>query len=372
MGWGQGIGIGWPNASASAGPPIVMGYFEIASLCNGTVAPGTTSQLVDTSLYATGDYVAYNNELGYLAGLQLGNIVSTPSDEFLTISGPVYTGCPVNFAIDLVCPDYIPENMATVLIAPGLYNTGDYVFSPATNQTVLLGNIISNLESYQLIPISGQAYQACQVSYNVYDCIQEEYYTTGYYNIDSLGLGNRVNTQSGNYGWVADTTEGPQEHDAPTSPFQIGYVDYRCNDCNVTFSFELGGGEEENAFNIILFATESLGEVNFESSTNTLFVTVQYEIEFEEEETGTPLYRKGSVQFQIDKYIVGSGSENTYLGEEYAFTLPGGAWDTVGTNIYVTDMNVGNIALGPYFTGWDEDNKYITTYGNAWTFYYPT
>ena len=367
MGWGQGIGIGWPNASASAGPPIVMGYFEIASLCNGTVAPGTTSQLVDTSLYATGDYVAYNNELGYVAGLQLGNIVSTPSDEFLTIiSKSVYTGCPVNFAIDLVCPDYIPENMATVLIAPGLYNTGDYVFSPATNQTVLLGNIISDLESYQLIPISGQAYQACQVSYNVYDCIQEEPYTTGYYNTGTFGNGNRVYTQSGNYGYVANTTEAPQEHDAPTSPFPIGYVDYRCNDCNVTFNFELQSDGSD--WYLDLYVNND-GEVPFQSDINELIINVNYSAYLTSDED-PPITMSGSVTFEIPSYNVPSGVEGYHLGEEYAFSA-NEVYNVDSDSYGVTSMSVNPIALGPYDTGWYVPNRYVTNYGNVWTFYYP-
>lgn len=370
MGWGNGIGIGWPNASASAGPPVAMGYFEISSFCGGNIPEGTTSQLVDISIYVPGDYVTYTTEIGYIAGLQLGNIVSSPGSVQITISGPVYAGCPVNFAIDLVCPDYYPEFLATELIAPGLYNTGDYVFSTYFNQTVLLGNIISDLEDYQLIPIEGESYGACQVSYDIHDCIQQENYTTGYYDEGTLLLGDRVYTED-DYGYVAEILAGPEEGDTYTSPFPIGYVDNRCNDCDVTFSFELVGGEGENEFDIALLATESLGEVNFKSDTNALFVTLQYYIEFVEEDSGAPLYKYGSVQFQINEYNVASGSVNNYLGFQYAFTLPNGAWDLATTSFVVTGMSVGNTALGPYYTGWDENNKYITTYGNAWTFYYP-
>jgi len=365
MGWGMSMGIGWPNASASAGPPVVMGYFEIASLCSGILVPGTTSQLVDTSLYSPGDYVAYNTEIGYLAGLQLGNIVSAPSDEVLIISGPVYTGCPVNFAIDLVCPDLTPELMATVLIAPGLYNTGDYVFSPDTAQTVLLGNIISDLEAYQLITISKPVYQACQVSYNVYDCIQEESYITGYYNAGTFGSGDRVYTQSGNYGYVNNPVEY-QEGDIDTEAFPIGFVDYTCNDCNVNLSATITK-EDVGVFYINLFGHETLGDQPFQSSINTLYASVNYTVQLSDGE-GDFLNISGSYNFEINSYNIPAG-HIVQLASNFAFNA-GEIYGIDEQNVQITSINFDGIALGPYDTGWDSPNKYVTNYGNVWTMYY--
>jgi len=90
MGWGMGIGIGWPAAS-SQGTPGQMVYFVIAELCGGAIDSGETTQLVNNSIYQTGDYVETSPGTRVLLGaetLTIGTYVRN-------ISGPVYTSCPV-------------------------------------------------------------------------------------------------------------------------------------------------------------------------------------------------------------------------------------------------------------------------------------
>ena len=87
----MGIGIGWPNASASNQTQMV--YFAIEGICGGDTLPGYTTQLVDSSIYQTGDFVDFeiNDQTGRLI---LGDIVETIGDTVFNISGPVYTSCP--------------------------------------------------------------------------------------------------------------------------------------------------------------------------------------------------------------------------------------------------------------------------------------
>ena len=87
----MGIGIGWPNASASNTFQGV--YFAIEGICGGDTLPGYTTQLVDSSIYQTGDFVDF--EISAETGrLILGDIVETIGDTVFNISGPVYTSCP--------------------------------------------------------------------------------------------------------------------------------------------------------------------------------------------------------------------------------------------------------------------------------------
>jgi hypothetical protein len=92
MGWGMGIGIGWPNASAQ-GVPEVMGYFYIIDRCDGGSLPiGSTTQLVSTSFYSTGNYVRCDN---FSTRVLLGTIAPEISPDNYEISGEVFNSCPV-------------------------------------------------------------------------------------------------------------------------------------------------------------------------------------------------------------------------------------------------------------------------------------
>ena len=61
MGWGIGIGIGWPSASSQSAPIIPRtGWFNINTDCTDTEYPPNswTQQIEDTTLQ-TGQYVYY-------------------------------------------------------------------------------------------------------------------------------------------------------------------------------------------------------------------------------------------------------------------------------------------------------------------------
>ena len=91
MGWGIGVGIGWPNASAANQGEMV--YFQIQEVCGGIVPPNSTTQLVDSSVYQTGDYVRYDGSGGNR--VLLGGISETIGEIVFNIAGPTYTSCPV-------------------------------------------------------------------------------------------------------------------------------------------------------------------------------------------------------------------------------------------------------------------------------------
>ena len=93
MGFGIGIGIGWPNASASSQSQGF--YFEIAGLCPGGAYPPGTTQLLNNSVYQTGDYVDFNNGGGNTGRVLLGSSVLIVGGNIYNISGPAYNSCPI-------------------------------------------------------------------------------------------------------------------------------------------------------------------------------------------------------------------------------------------------------------------------------------
>jgi hypothetical protein len=88
----MGIGIGWPNASASNQSQMV--YFGIAGVCSG-VTPSGSTQLVDSSVYQTGDYVEFDNgPFGETGRVILGEQIAEYENPIYNIYGSVYTSCP--------------------------------------------------------------------------------------------------------------------------------------------------------------------------------------------------------------------------------------------------------------------------------------
>jgi hypothetical protein len=92
MGFGNGIGIGWPMAS-SGSTPVVMGYFSIMGSCKGAITIGWTSQLIDTSLYNEGDYVDGIAPFGGTDRYILGEIRQKSGPEIAELYGPAHIGC---------------------------------------------------------------------------------------------------------------------------------------------------------------------------------------------------------------------------------------------------------------------------------------
>lgn len=283
-----------------------------------------------------------------------------------SVATPVPTN--VYYLIDNWCSeDVIPmDTYTTQLVDPNVYVTGDYVYSTTLNFGVLLGAQQSTpLDQVEII---GPTYSGCPVaaleSYVIVDCILGQEYTSGYYDAGNFALGDRVYTQYGNYGWVQNITTA-QEGDQGEG-FPIGYVADRCNDCNVNLSATITK-EDVGVFNINLFAKEMLGEVNFESSDNQLDVYVNYYVVLGNNED-PDIIKEGEYLFEISSYNVPSGSEEI-IGTDSIFNAPE-SYGIIEQAVQITSINFDGIALGPYDTGWDIPNKYVTNYGNVWTMYY--
>lgn len=205
-------------------------------------------------------------------------------------------------------------------------------------------------------------------SYSVNDCVLDSTYITGIYDIGSLALGDRVYTQEGYYGHIEGVLP-PREGNIDTEPFPIGDVNYRCNDSDVNLTVELehvGGG----FYNMNLFGEETLGDFDVQSSGNALFVNVIYNIRFESNECGT-INRAGSLQFEIGSYNMLAGAI-TFLGSQPEINVGDGCdYSPTDIEIQINSISIDNIELGPYDTGWFYNNRYVTSYGNVWTFYWP-
>ena len=89
MGWGNGMSIGWPNAS-NQNTPGEMVYFAIEEACSSFITFGITSQLVDSSIYHTGDFVQSDT---IMDRVRLGYSQNSPGGTIYEISGPTFTDC---------------------------------------------------------------------------------------------------------------------------------------------------------------------------------------------------------------------------------------------------------------------------------------
>jgi len=281
----------------------------------------------------------------------------------------VATPVPANVYYNIlsVCSG-LPDNMSTNLVNPSVYTTGDYVYSTTINDGVLLGDLQLAPGNIQ-VEIIGPTYSGCPVtaleSYVIVDCITGQEYTSGYYYAGNFALGDRVYTKYGNYGWVQNITTA-QEGDQDEGGFSIGYVADRCNDCNVGLWVTITK-EDVGTFNINLFAKEMLSEVNFQSSNNELDVYVNYYAVLSNDED-PDIIRSGSYLFEISSYNVPSGTTEI-IGTDFIFNAPE-SYSIIEQTVQITSINFDGIALGPYDTGWDKPNRYVTNYGNVWTMTY--
>lgn len=209
-----------------------------------------------------------------------------------------------------------------------------------------------------------------QESYTFYNCVAEEYNNTNQYPAGSSIPGYRVVINNTQYGYITDvipsTNVGYNISNLP-----IGYVDNRCNDCNVYLSPTLNNGYGENwQYYMDLTGIEQLGEVEFASDVNTLTVNVNYYVYFESNEGPGPVTRQGDVQFIIPTYLINAGT-SALLDSMYIFDIPQNDYFISESAIVVTSIEIADMELGPYDTGYDVPNKYVTNYGNVWTFSYP-
>lgn len=87
----MGIGIGWPNASASS-TPVELAYFQVDYFCDNSVHKTGCTQLIDTSIYRPGDYV-FCTTPNVLVRVELGSITIEPFGATYNVNGPVYNSC---------------------------------------------------------------------------------------------------------------------------------------------------------------------------------------------------------------------------------------------------------------------------------------
>jgi hypothetical protein len=203
-----------------------------------------------------------------------------------------------------------------------------------------------------------------QESYNFYNCVAEEYNYSSQYPVGSFVPEHRVVIDNSVYGYITETIP-PGPGGSNISNLSIGDVNNRCSDSTVTFSFELN--IDGSVYYLDLDATNA-GPIDFESTINELIISVNYSIYLTSDEN-PPITESGSATFTIPSYLVTAGQGLFNLGEEYIFEHEG---YNVDSEVYdVTSISINSTLLGPFNTGWDENNKYLTEYGNVWTFYYP-
>ena len=201
-------------------------------------------------------------------------------------------------------------------------------------------------------------------SYSIYSCSGEEYLDSNEYPVDSFFPGYRVSFGGGNYGFINGVIPAIGGGEI-LSNFTIGDVNYRCNDSQVALSFEavnIGPG----TWGIRVYGNLFEG-LDVISDQNTLHVTVNYYIVFYSESSGNVI-RNGSHTFNIYSYSMTTGS--TTLATDPVFTVPlDASFDY--SELSCTSFSIDNV-YGVYSTGSTGSDKFVTNYGNAWTFNWPT
>lgn len=171
MGFGNGIGIGWPNVSSSRGANL--GYFTITEIC-GQIDPRpiiVTSQLINTNLYNRGDYVDASDNRGNYLRVCLGGIATEPSRNTLTISGPTYTSCGITpftgyFGFNEYC-DGGEANRTYYGPTTQTWQIGQVVRIAGNKEPytyVIINSIVSNLDAiYPMVTLQGPALDGCPI-----------------------------------------------------------------------------------------------------------------------------------------------------------------------------------------------------------------
>jgi len=92
MGWGQGIGIGWP-ASSGTSEPLNSGHWIVNSYCPGFIAINVFTNYQNNVSWNPGDYVTL---VSTGTRVVLGNYYGEDLPVGVTIEnviGPVYNSC---------------------------------------------------------------------------------------------------------------------------------------------------------------------------------------------------------------------------------------------------------------------------------------
>lgn len=202
-------------------------------------------------------------------------------------------------------------------------------------------------------------------SYAIYSCSGEESLISEPYQVGSFVPGNRIGISGTNYGYIESVI--PESTGETISNFPIGPVDYTCNDSDIYLSVQFQ--QIGNNCNFTLYGYMYPGSLSVISNVNPLSVDVLYYIPFIDE-FGSSLIRSGTKTIQVNTYNV-PVDVLTVLQSEFVFTVPSG-YTPEYIELSVTNVEIGNIYNSPYDTGWEYPNKYVTNYGNVWTFFWPT
>jgi hypothetical protein len=202
-------------------------------------------------------------------------------------------------------------------------------------------------------------------SYGIYSCSGGENLASDPYPIGSFIPGYRITIGGSDYGYVTSIIPAAEGDSIGNLP--IGNVDSRCNDSEIQLSLVLTPSTSTN-YSIRVRGYVYNGGLPVISENNTLFLTITYYIPFTNNE-GNYLTSSGNIQTEIPVYNIPIQEQTTLIEIPY-FTVPNGYYPEY-SELTVTSFSLGNTLLGPYDSGEVYPNRFVTTYGNVWTFYWP-
>jgi hypothetical protein len=210
---------------------------------------------------------------------------------------------------------------------------------------------------------NASAYVALQESYNIYSCAVGDTLVTNPYPIGSFQPGYRIQIDEGLYGYVDSITTSTQGGYSIAN-FPIGYVANQCNDADVELSWNIDDGDP-GTFTCYLYAQKIGGEANINANSNPLSVYIYYNIILENA-GGSTIFREGTVVVTAESYSINNTYD--YIGEAQAFTAPNGYY-IINSDSQIVSLFVANNYNSFNYNGGDIDNRWVTNYGNVWTFY---
>ena len=206
-------------------------------------------------------------------------------------------------------------------------------------------------------------------SYSIYDCTAEEYQDTNKYPIVYFNIGDRVYLpESGSYGYI--DTIIPSKFGVTLQSLPIGYCNYRCNDSDVSLSLDIKNdiGVPTDWY-AKLYGIEVFGEDIPVISYANYTLTVQFYFDLELFDGDNYINHSGTSGFVQDTYNINS-DENVLIDTKFLFNTPEGYGISSINQLYVTSVFISN-TYGPYYIGWEYNNRFLTDNGNVWTFYWP-
>lgn len=208
-------------------------------------------------------------------------------------------------------------------------------------------------------------------SYDIYNCVASENNNTNPYPVGSFFVGDRVLINGGgSYGYIQSTIEStPGGYSLTSLPFGYGYE--RCNDSTVALTSDLIPTPDElYKYSIVLNGTENFEEDIPVISNEFLDYEITVRLHYEASFNGGALIKTGYVDIVTNTYNI-PGGETATIATVFAFNVLPEELTLDYYNYYMDPLTIKN-TYGPYNTGWDYLNKFVTDNGNIWTFYWPT